>query len=289
MSGANVHRALRVTGLIFDVDTFAVHDGPGIRMAVYLKGCPLHCDWCHSPESQHPGPELVYMQDRCETCGVCVEVCNGHLHHANDGGHWVDRSACLVCGTCARECPTGALEVKGRRVTAESIIRRAARLEPFFRHSGGGITLTGGEVTQQPEFAAAVLEGCRDQGIHTAIETCGLCRAETISRLADLSDLVLYDMKLYDDELHRRHTGSGNKRIMENLRLVDPAKVIVRVPIIPGITDSPINVGAIGEYASDLGISRLQLLPYNQAAGAKYEWLGRRYEIAGETTKGPIP
>lgn len=272
------------SGLVFDLDTFAVHDGPGIRMAVYLKGCPLACKWCHSPESRRAAPELIFMRDRCERCGACAAACAQGVHQVNGAGHVLRREACLACGRCVEACAHAALATKGQRVAASAIIARAARMKPFFVHSGGGVTLTGGEVTGQPDFAAAILRGCRELGIHTAIETCGGCAWSRLARLLPYTDLLLYDLKLMDEAAHRRWIGASNRRILRNAaRLAESGcNVRVRVPLIPGITDTEENLRAIFAFMRQVGLSAVELLPYNPSAGAKYEWLGLPYEIAGE-------
>lgn len=269
-------------GLIFDMDSFAVHDGPGIRLAVYLKGCPLTCLWCHSPESQASRPEIVLVQDRCVMCGDCASVCEQAAHLLIEGSHQIDRSRCIACGQCVSVCAHRALSIKGERIRASEIVARAKRLKPFFEHSGGGVTLSGGEVTQQVGFAAAVLSGCRQEGIHTVIETCGATSWDNLAALVDLCDLVLYDIKLVDDDLHRRWTGVSNRTILENAQRLAGHNVQVRVPLIPGITDTDENIGALYNLLLDVGLPQLGLLPYNAAAGAKYEWLGRCYEIDAE-------
>ncbi|MBM3190817.1 MAG: glycyl-radical enzyme activating protein [Chloroflexi bacterium] len=276
---------LATPGLIFDLDTFAIHDGPGIRMTVYLKGCLLSCAWCHSPESQAREPQLVFVADRCAFCGSCVAVCPEGAHILADEQHVLNRALCQACGRCVAACAARALQIKGQWVTAGDILRRAVRMRPFFQYSGGGVTLTGGEVTMQPEFAEAVLAGCREQGIHTAIETCGACDWPTLSRLIEHTDLVLYDLKLVDDAAHRRWAGASNRQTLANLAcLVEEDRAVqVRVPLIPGITDTEENLGAILRLMGDLGLRSLALLPYNEAAGAKYEWLGRAYTIEGRT------
>jgi pyruvate formate lyase activating enzyme len=267
------------SGLILDVDTFAVHDGPGIRMAVYFKGCPLRCAWCHSPESWVPRPELIFVRDRCVLCGSCAVACGLGVHTVEGGEHRLDRSRCEACGRCVDACPSGALAIKGHSVTAGEIVARAARLKPFFDHSGGGLTLTGGEITAQAAFAEAVLGGCREAGIHTAIETCGACAWEDLRRLLPCTDLVLFDLKLIDEAEHRRWTGASNQRILDNARRLAGANVQVRIPLIPGVTDTGANLRSTAAFMNEVGLRSAVVLPYNPSAGAKYEWLGLEYGL----------
>jgi len=271
-----------VEGLIFDIDTFAVHDGPGIRMAVYFKGCPLSCQWCHSPESRRSEPELIFMRDRCQFCGACVAVCSQKVHSIDGENHLVNRDECVVCGQCAEHCSYNALAIKGYRISAGKIVEKASHLKPFFNYSGGGVTLTGGEVTIQSNFAAAILAACQEQGIHTAIETSGACGWNQLEKLIPHIDLLLYDLKLIDEDEHRRWTGTSNRQILRNAARLANYNIQIRVPLIPNITDTEDNLRSIFEFMRSVGFSSVALLPYNPSANAKYEWLGLTYEIQGE-------
>jgi len=275
-----------VAGTVFAIDQTATHDGPGLRLTVYFKGCPLHCVWCHSPESQRPQPEIVWYPTRCLHCGACIEACPEGLRTDE---HFADftREACRLCESCVDVCPGAACEVKGETMNAGQLVDQAVRQRAFFDASGGGVTLTGGEPTLQPELTLATCKLLREQSIHTAVETTGLTKWSILDELADVVDLFLYDLKHADDELHRRDTGVSNERILENLgKLCERgAEVLVRVPCIPGYNGRPEVIRDIAEAARRCGAKRISLLPYNPATPGKYAWLQREFPLAGLKTQ----
>ncbi|MFP4056135.1 MAG: glycyl-radical enzyme activating protein [Candidatus Brocadiia bacterium] len=288
MSPAADSPALRAArGTLFAIDQTATHDGPGLRMTVYFKGCPLRCRWCHSPESLAPRPEVVWYEAKCRRCGACAAACPEGLPPWFEQTE-SDRARCRQCGACVAACRAEALEVKGFERTAGAVAEEAARLEPFFRRTGGGITLTGGEPTMQPAFAHALAALCRQRGIHVAVETCGAAPWDVLERLAEDVSLWLYDLKDADPARHRRHCGAELGPVAENLRQLARrgADVVVRVPLIPGANDSPHDVAAIARLARRCGVARLTLLPFNPAAPGKYAWLRRTYPLPEAARQG---
>ncbi len=271
-------RLEQVEGIIFDIQRYSVHDGPGLRTSVFLKGCPLRCGWCANPESQQPQPELALSESNCMTCGQFETPCP--ICWANRDRPERPTVQLQAFETRAAVCPTGAIHWLGERRTAGEIMRIVRRDAPFYAE-GGGLTLTGGEATMQPDLAEALLRLARAEGISTALETCGHTRWSVLERLLPYLDHLLYDLKHVDSELHRQHTGLGNELILANLRrlVASQAPVTIRVPLIPGFNATVESMQAIAGFVRDLAGSRLSLdlLPYHTLGQAKYQALGRPY------------
>ena len=272
-------------GLVSAVMRYAVHDGPGLRTTVFLKGCPLSCQWCHNPESQSSSAELMYSEDRCVRCGDCVAACPHHAMEWRDGRPLHDRSACQTCGRCAEACPSGARQLLGRTMSVPELVKAVSRDVPFFEESGGGVTFSGGEPLWQAEFLEAALEACRANGIQTAVDTCGHAPSETLRRISQKTDLFLYDLKVMDPGRHRELAGVDNRLILRNLALLarEKAAIVVRIPVVPTVNDTPEEVGQALRFLRELGLRDVALLPYHQIGMEKYERLqaatqARRFE-----------
>lgn len=270
------------TGLVFDVKHFAVHDGPGIRTTVFLKGCPLRCGWCHSPESQNPRPEIAFYPDLCIGCAACVEACP-------NGAQTMDpvkirRELCTGCGACADACYAGSLVKFGDRITVEEVIREVEKDRLLLETSGGGVTLSGGEPVAQSQFASELLRSLKREGYHTALDTSGYAPWEVLEDVARHADLVLYDLKHMDPRAHEELTGAPNDLILSNLRSLSQQgskTIIVRLPVIPGLNDSNENIEATAKFLGGLGgIEAVELLPYHNLGATKYEALGWEYLLS---------
>jgi len=273
-----------LTGIITNIQRYSIHDGPGIRTVIFFKGCPLHCLWCCNPETQSFLPEIEFIKNLCGQCGKCIQVCevnavNTDLNCKEE--EKINRILCTVCGKCAMSCPNQALRVIGEQTNVEEVMRVVLKDKSFFRRSGGGVTLSGGEPLSQPRFAQEILKQCHKNNIHTAIETCGAVSRKVYEDVISIVDLFLFDLKILDLEDHKRLTGAINTEILENLQwLIDNfASVILRLPLIPGINTSKTNLIEIVRLVKLFNIEEIHLMPFHQMGRDKYRHLGKTYAL----------
>jgi pyruvate formate lyase activating enzyme len=276
-------------GTVLRIERFAIHDGPGIRTTVFLKGCPLRCDWCHSPESQKSDPEFMPLPDRCVRCGACTEACPQHAVQPAAAAAAVAPPGCTTCGSCVSACPSGARELAGYRTTVPVLLAVLERDRIFYDESGGGVTFSGGEPLMQHEFLVEAVEACADAGMHVAVDTCGLGNSDALLQVARSTHLFLFDLKMMDEDRHRLFTGASNTPILENLERLAAVhrNIVVRFPLIPGVNDDDENVRAIGAFLASLPLTRIDVLPYHRAGIAKYHRLLRPYPLPD--TQPPTP
>ena len=278
------------TGFIFDVKRYSIHDGPGIRTTFFFKGCPLSCWWCHNPEGISPLPAPTYHGNRCIACGRCVRECPNGARSFGPEGIALDSSKCVECRICEQVCPTRALEFVGKEMTVEEIVRLAKKDLAFYDESGGGVTFSGGEPLMQAEVLIACLEALRSLEISTAVDTSGFCREEDLLLAAEEADIFLFDIKLIDPKLHEYYTGVGNERILANLRSLDKklveqgrGSINIRIPLIPGVNNSPENLEAVIACVLSLrSVSGVNILPYHSIGSGKYKNLGLEFKM-GQT------
>jgi pyruvate formate lyase activating enzyme len=269
-----------IQGRVFNIQRFSVHDGPGVRTTVFLKGCPARCAWCHNPESQSPDPEIVCAADRCIACGTCLDVCPNGL----------DETRCTRCGLCAENCPTGARQLAGRAMTVAEVMGEVLADRVFFQESGGGLTISGGEPLSQPVFLHGLLVEAKRAGLSTTVDTCGAGARDALLAAAPLTDVFLYDLKVADAGRHLRFTGLPLEPIVRNLEALGAVHrdIWLRVPIVPGFTDDEDALERTARIAEAVpGVRRVHLLPYHRIGASKFARLGRPYAL--EHVEPPSP
>jgi pyruvate formate lyase activating enzyme len=298
------------SGLVFNIQRYSIHDGPGIRTTVFLKGCPLDCWWCHNPEGRAPQAEVVVVEGRCMRCGECRAACpqgKGVRNLFSENAQIAPKShfpekrfltpflaepplRCARCGACVEACPTGARQMVGRRMTVAEVMAEVLKDRVFYEESGGGVTFSGGEPLLQPRFLAALLRDCRAAGIHSAVDTCGFAPQADLLAVAPLADLFLYDLKGMDEARHVQYTGTSNVSVLENLQAlgqVHPA-IWIRVPIIPGVNDNADQLDALARCAAATpGVRQVNVLPYHEAGAYKSSRVGKPCRM--EKTVPPSP
>lgn len=271
--------------MLFDVRRFSVNDGPGIRTTVFFKGCPLKCVWCHNPEGLDSEPEFFWDERRClGSTHQCTVVCPKNVLEGKTGSWKLDDGTCDSCGECERHCPTGAFQIIGSRMSIDGLVELILKDRVFYENSGGGVTFSGGEPFMQPEFLGEVLSRCKSFSLHTAVDTSGYAPWDVIGPLLADIDLFLYDLKLMDDAEHRKFTGVSNRMVLENLKKIVHAEkaVQVRIPLIPGITDSDTNIFSMAEFLGTIpALRQVSLLNFHKGGGQKYRRKGLTYAMSG--------
>ncbi|MBW1804056.1 MAG: glycyl-radical enzyme activating protein [Deltaproteobacteria bacterium] len=270
-------------GLVFDIQRFSIHDGPGIRTTVFMKGCPLRCLWCANPESQDFSRTLMVRDIQCRACGACARTCpEGAITMSREEGRVIDWDRCTQCLKCAEACLYESLTVCGRYMTVDEVLEEVMKDEIFYKNSGGGLTLSGGEALAQPEFTWGLLQACRGKGLHTALDTTGYAPWETVQKVLDWTDLILFDVKHLDTIEHQRTTGVGNELILENLKRVATRRPVwIRMPLIAGFNDSASYADEIASLALRVQAEKISLLPYHEGGKSKSRQMGRTYRFEG--------
>jgi len=272
-----------IEGKVFNIMKYSIHDGPGIRNTVFLKGCPLNCWWCHNPESQKTQSQLMFFPNRCIGCMVCIKACKQNAIKEVNGMVITDKSKCIDCGDCTFVCFPEAREMAGKTMTVDEVISEVLKDKDFYQQSGGGVTFSGGEPLMQPRFLIELLKRLKNEGIHTTVDTSGFASKKIIEEVSTYTDLFLYDIKHMDPEKHEIYTGVTNHIILDNLKFLEyiGKEIIVRIPIIPGINDSEEDLKAFRDFIKTLPkLKEVNLLPYHKIGEEKYNRLGKSYKMS---------
>lgn len=267
-------------GIVFNIQKFSIHDGPGIRTTVFLKGCPLRCKWCANPESQLSKIQILYDKEKCAHCQTCVHLCPNHAISMDDNDRiMIDLSHCDGCLSCVKNCPAKALSFEGEIKTVDEVVKTCLQDIDFYEESGGGVTISGGEGMVQPDFVKDLLSKLKEHQIHTAIETTGYIKEEIFKELAPMFDLLLFDVKHYDSDKHYEGTHVHNELIIKNLAwaIENKIDVLPRIPVIPGFNDSLYDAKGIANLLKKVNAKKVQLLPFHQFGENKYHLLGKTY------------
>lgn len=282
---------MSIRGKIFNIQRYSLHDGPGIRTTIFMKGCPLQCRWCCNPEGLQHRNDIIYDSKLCIGCGKCYDMCpSGAIYLSQENGFMIDRRKCIHCSECAKTCPSGAKTVVGREITVEEAMKIIKRDKPFYNASHGGVTVSGGEILEQSEFVYSLLRACKEEQIHTAIETSGFGSWEQLEKILTVSDTVFMDLKAVNAAQHLKITRVSNARILENLQKTDifmgeaenqQREFVIRIPVIPGMNDSLEEAGEIRDFLKNLDhCSGIEVLPFHNYGEAKYKKLDLNYEFS---------